>query len=175
MKKIIMIILSIIFVIATISIIVDRRIYPRIYNKRVDSGYYYTNIEEDTPQEETKQEEKKEQEVIKLDVNSDNIARIYINEFLGFINKNDMKAAYEMLGSNFKKINFKTQEEFEKYWRKNYPEYVLIYFDNIEQVGPIVLANVSINDLYGKIDIFKTTFSVIKENNKYKVSFEIKE
>ena len=100
----------------------------------------------------------------------------YFSNFLSYIESNNYEAAYGLLYEDFKNNYFPTLEEFERYFKNNFPVSSIVNFDNIERLDDIYVLWVDISDLingeYGKNFSMKV---VIQEYgyDDYKLSFSV--
>lgn len=92
--------------------------------------------------------------------NDQNKATMNADKWIKMINARDYVSAYEVLDETFKKNNFESVENFEKYMRKNYSSYYLI--SNVEYKNE------------GGIHILKMKIKDIKDNNYYDMNVIIK-
>lgn len=100
----------------------------------------------------------------------------YFSEFIDYIENGKYQDAYNLLYPDFKDSYFKTLEDFEKYVKKTYPEFVSFSYNDIERQGNIyVLMITVINPELSKSEAKKSQRIVIKENNfnDFILSFQV--
>lgn len=100
-----------------------------------------------------------------------------LNKFMLAINDKDYKTAYNMLADSFKKNNFQTIGEFEKYMKNNFfdkNKFDYKYFG--DEAGTYYTYKVDISDQEEKIrqTITKNFIILLGEGTEFEISFNIK-
>jgi len=82
--------------------------------------------------------------------------------------------AYKYLSSSFQENYFNSLEEFEKYAKEKYPDFIIEKYSNIRRQGGIYLIDVEIKDFSEKKETFTQTF-ILKENdfNNVEIAFNV--
>ena len=112
--------------------------------------------------------------------NSNSAGKTVINleKFQQMINLNDYKSAYNTLNKSFREKNFKNVENFEKYVKQNWAEYIKISYKNYEsENGEVGTLSTEISDRDSQDEEPKTvekTFIVkLIDANNFEMSFNI--
>lgn len=109
---------------------------------------------------------------------SDNQTKVMINvdKFVKMINNRNYSAVYNLLDDNFKNSMFTTKDEFEKYFRHNYPLHYEVEYFSFEELGnKIFVQKIKFRDITG-LNTDTIDFTVIMkldEDTKFTMSFEI--
>ncbi len=160
-KKVILI--SLLILITLMVIIVIMNIFNKKSNNAVSSNSHITTEEE---------ENQKEIEELK---NMGEIGRMqfYVSKYISYIEAGDYESAYSLLYQEFKNKYFPTQDDFEKYIKRKYPDIITLTYNNVERLGTYYVLTVSCSDLVNNEKSFTQKF-VVKENgfNDFVMSFQ---
>ena len=172
MKKIVLLIISLILLICSISLIFSRIIIPIKKNKEIVANriYYTESVESEENNTPTASGE-----MIEIDATDGNISTIYVGNFMNKVNFEKYSEAYQMLSKSFKEINFPSLETFEKYWKENYNEFLIVEYLSFERMGDFILVKVNLTDRMKKKEPIEQIFTLVKEGNNYKISFGLGE
>lgn len=100
----------------------------------------------------------------------------YFSEFMDHIESENYQEAYNLLYPEFKDTYFKTLDDFEKYVKKTYPDFVSFSYNDISRQGYIYVLTITvINPDSSKDEAKKSQRIVIKENdfNDFVLSFQV--
>ena len=99
-----------------------------------------------------------------------------IDKFFQMINNNDYTSSYKVLNSNFKSLNFKTEESFENYMRQNiYTHSDVTYVKFSDEISGVYTYYIELTDKTKKSDnkIKMNIVMQLLEGTDYQLSFEI--
>lgn len=98
----------------------------------------------------------------------------YLGQFFTAIESKNYQEAYSMLFDSFKENYFKTLEEFEEYFKNNYPQNIVLNYKNVDRQGDIYILTVEIVNGLEITNKFEQRF-VIQENdlNDFNISFQV--
>ena len=172
MKKVVLLCISGILLICSISLIFSRILIPIKKNKEIVSNriYYTESLENEDDNTSVSSYEK-----VEIDVTDGNISTVYVGNFMNKVNFEKYSEAYEMLSKSFKEINFPSLETFEKYWKENYNEFLIVEYLSYERMGDFILVKVNLTDRMKKKEPIEQIFTLVKEGNNYKISFGLGE
>lgn len=109
---------------------------------------------------------------------SDNQTKVMMNvdKFVKMINNRDYSAVYNVLDDNFKNSIFASKEEFEQYFRQNYPLHYEVEYFSFEEIGnKIFVQKIKFKDITG-LNTDTIDFTVIMkldDDTEFSMSFEI--
>lgn len=109
---------------------------------------------------------------------SDNQTKVMMNvdKFVKMINNRDYSAVYNVLDDNFKNSIFASKDEFEQYFRQNYPLHYEVEYFSFEEIGnKIFVQKIKFKDITG-LNTDTIDFTVIMkldDDTKFSMSFEI--
>ena len=102
----------------------------------------------------------------------------YCGKYFNYLKKKNYVAAYSLLYSEFKDKYFPTENEYEEYIKKLYPNFYSLEYDDISRQGDIYVLRLKILDLKKGKDEQGDNVQriVIKENdyNDFVLSFQVK-
>lgn len=102
--------------------------------------------------------------------------KVNVDKWIKMLNNRDYENAYKCLDETFKKNNFSSEEEFEKYMRENFPLHYKLSVGQTEEVNGIYKQRIILEDITGASDekIENTIIMQLKDNYEFVMSFEIK-
>lgn len=150
MKKVVLIVFSVVLVLVTIVVAISKTVVPMVKN-----ASYEKNIEKKNAQfaEQLKNQEeqnKNEEPNVSLpDVPENDGQRVgtYIGEYISLINSKDYEVAYALLNTGFKELNFPTLESYIDYASEKYKRQKVIEYKKFKLEGFVYVVDTTIKDL----------------------------
>lgn len=166
MKSIkIIIILIVILILSAIGIIIYINVNPNQSNQDNNNLIENTNSEENIVIA--------REEIISTKTETTRMKN-YLGQFFTAIESENYQEAYNMLFDNFKENYFKTIEDFEEYFKNNYPRNIVLNYKNVDRQGDIYILTVEVVNGLEITNKFEQRF-VIQENdlNDFNISFQV--
>ena len=169
------------FLVCNIALYANKILSPSIHNKSIEQQYQnYLNqrIEQEQEQEDivVSDEEMAEEQLKDLkSMGEQDRMYTYVHTFLSYIESSDYKSAYDLLYSDFKEQYFKTQNEFEEYVKKKYPQFMKLEYESIERQGEYYIVSVLISSEIASDNPTIQQRFVLHENdfNDFEISFQV--
>lgn len=181
MKRIIMIMISVILILLSFLSINKKIIQPLIANNQYEKQM--SNLKEDflnTIQENASKREEKinkiqeEQIVIPLPETEEEITRTFIGKYFHNINIGKYEVSYKMLDEKFKNNYFPTLESFKEYCEEKYTDYKVLEYVKYERRADFILVKIIVKSLANEEIQEKEQINIAeKGNNQYTLSFGI--
>lgn len=167
--------------VCNIALYANKILSPSIHNKSIEQQYQdYLNqrIEQEQEQEDivVSDEEMAEEQLKDLkSMGEQDRMYTYVHTFLSYIESSDYKSAYDLLYSDFKEQYFKTQNEFEEYVKKKYPQFMKLEYESIERQGEYYIVSVLISSEIASDNPTIQQRFVLHENdfNDFEISFQV--
>ncbi len=98
-----------------------------------------------------------------------------IDKFIQMLNRRDYKTSYHLLDDGFKNNYFKTQNDFERYIRENYPLHYKVAYEEISKQGDIYIQPIELTDITGENKETKKMSIIMKleKESDFIMSFSI--
>ncbi len=170
MKKYVLIGTSILLIIISIGLFVNKRITPVIENNRIlkeqqeATGYYNNAVSQQQLEEKERVEALNNTTLEKIPLPKDDNERVAIavGNYFSFINNKQYDKAYALLYDSYKQINFPTYEQFEQYCKETYTDYKVLKYVYFERNMDILVTEVTVKSVTGKTEEFNQVFSIME-------------
>lgn len=168
-KNIFLLVCIVILSIVNISIYMTKIAIPTSTNNKIKKQY---EAEMNAMWKEPTEKEKLE-ELQKMS-EGQRIAN-YISQYFTFLEKKEYASAYKLLHPDFKNNYFKTEEAFEAYCKKTYPEMITTDIVGAIREGKYYIITIRILDFLKPNDPAKTVKHILVEEdfNKFQLSFQV--
>ena len=100
----------------------------------------------------------------------------YFSKYITYIEEKNYEKAYNLLYEEYRNNYFPTLEEFEKYVKQKYPDFMSVEYNDMSRQGEYYILTVNIYNLLTNEIIEKEQKYIIKENNflDYVLSFQVR-
>ena len=100
----------------------------------------------------------------------------YFSKYITYIEEKNYEKAYNLLYEEYRNNYFPTLEEFEKYVKQKYPDFMSVEYNDMSRQGEYYILTVHIYNLLTNEIIEKEQKYIIKENNflDYVLSFQVR-
>ena len=100
----------------------------------------------------------------------------YFSKYITYIEEKNYEKAYNLLYEEYRNNYFPTLEEFEKYVKQKYPDFMSVEYNDMSRQGEYYIQTVNIYNLLTNEIIEKEQKYIIKENNflDYVLSFQVR-
>lgn len=177
---ILLFVIALVLTATSIFIYMNKILEPTLHNKEIIAEYEKNKKAEiGIEEEEIVTQPTEEYRILELKSMSE-ADRIYeyFSEYMRCIDLEDYAKAYTYLYPEFKQTYFKTQEQFEEYAKRAYPQYMGIQYEDIDRQGTYYILTVYIYDAIAEtIEMYVEQKFVIYENEigEFVLSFQISE
>ena len=181
-KTILLTIILLVLVVLDIAIYANRILSPSLHNKSIEQQYQNYLQEQKAAKEAEKQdnvvsdEELADEQLKNLkSMGEQDRMYTYVHTFVSDIESGDYSAAYALLYPDFKQQYFSTQQKFEEYVKKIYPQFIKLTYDSIERQGEYYIVTVRIfNEIDANQNAVQEKFVVHeKDFNDFEISFQV--
>lgn len=182
MKRIIIILTSIILLILSFLSINKKIIQPTIANKNYEkesqkmTEELIHRIEEVDKQKEEQLKEIQETvyETIPLPKNEEEICKTVIGTYFNYINSRKYSEAYKMLDDKFKANYFDTYEKYEQYCLEKYADFKILEYIKYERRNDFIMVKINVINLRDRSVVEEMQINIAEKGNyTYKISFGI--
>ena len=164
-----------------VCVYIYKIISPLVQNKRVQKEYEELIKQRDEQLaniRKTKTEEEKNKEELEEVKEMEEKKRItyYFSKYITYLEEKNYEKAYDLLYEEYKNNYFPTLEDFEKYAKERYPDFMRIEHTYMSRQGDYYILTVNIYNLLTNEIIEKEQKYVIKEKDflDYVLSFQVR-
>lgn len=164
-----------------VCVYIYKIISPLVQNKRVQKEYEELIKQRDEQLaniRKTKTEEEKNKEELEEVKEMEEKKRItyYFSKYITYLEEKNYEKAYNLLYEDYKNNYFPTLEDFEKYAKERYPDFMRIEHTYMSRQGDYYILTVNIYNLLTNEIIEKEQKYVIKEKDflDYVLSFQVR-
>jgi len=182
MKRIILIMSSVILLLLSFLSINQKIIQPYLENKRYEKelAKFEQNMIQKAEEYNNKKEEElqkiQEEEYVKIPLpeTEEEICKTVIGKYFHYINSKKYEDAYAMLDEKFKQNYFATYEEYQKYCTEKFADYKVLEYIKYERRTDFILVKIVVKNLADRNIQEEMQINIAEKGNyTYTISFGI--